>query len=165
MPKSESSYYAVRVGYKPGIYSTWEECKKQVNKFPGCRYKKFSKLSEAQAFIAGAKPTGTRSELKPEPTIIDRSSEDVSLTSTSMIKVWTDGCSLSNGKDGARAGVGVYWGAGDPKLPGPRQTNNRAEVMAIIRALETSYNSWIPNWEKNGWKTSTNKDVENKDLF
>ncbi|RHZ81409.1 hypothetical protein Glove_120g71 [Diversispora epigaea] len=103
--------------------------------------------------------------------------------------VWTDGCSLNNGRRGARAGVGVFWSVNDPrnlseKLPGPRQTNNRAEIMAIIRALETcpsdnvtleiktdsvyvmkAYKSWIPNWEKNGWKNKAKKDVENKDLF
>ncbi|KAG9290948.1 hypothetical protein G9A89_011098 [Geosiphon pyriformis] len=56
-------------------------------------------------------------------------------------------------------------------LPGSRQTNNRAEITAAIRALETCPNNyssleiktdsqylkkaielWIPKWEKNGWK-------------
>ena len=29
-------YYAVRVGKVPGIYQTWDECKKNVHGFPAC---------------------------------------------------------------------------------------------------------------------------------
>lgn len=67
-------------------------------------------------------------------------------------------------------------------LPGPRQTNQRAELTAIFRALEivpknlnvsiitdSKYGIdcvtvWCINWRKNGWKTSAGKAVENKDL-
>lgn len=67
-------------------------------------------------------------------------------------------------------------------LPGPRQTNQRAELTAILRALEivpkylnvsiitdSKYGIdcvtvWYINWRKNGWKTSAGKAVENKDL-
>ncbi len=67
-------------------------------------------------------------------------------------------------------------------LPGLRQTNQRAELTAIFRALEIvprnrdvtivtdsryaidCVTSWYVNWRKNGWKTSTGKTVENKDL-
>ena len=30
-----AKYYAVKNGRKPGIYSSWDECKKQVEKFKG----------------------------------------------------------------------------------------------------------------------------------
>lgn len=67
-------------------------------------------------------------------------------------------------------------------LPGPRQTNQRAELTAILRALEIVPKNlnvsiitdsrygidcvtiWYVNWRKNGWKTSAGKAVENKDL-
>ncbi|XP_016842207.1 ribonuclease H1 isoform X1 [Nasonia vitripennis] len=45
------SYYAVAKGRNPGIYSTWDECKAQVHKFPGPKYKKFGSESEAESFI------------------------------------------------------------------------------------------------------------------
>lgn len=47
-------YYAVKIGKEPGIYSTWDECKEQVNKFPGAIYKSFKTLEEAEKF-AGIK--------------------------------------------------------------------------------------------------------------
>jgi len=34
-------FYAVHRGVKPGIYATWDECKKQVDGFNGPIYKKF----------------------------------------------------------------------------------------------------------------------------
>lgn len=67
-------------------------------------------------------------------------------------------------------------------LSGARQTNQRAELTAILRALDvvprnrdvtivtdSSYaidcvTSWCINWRKNGWKTAAGKSVENKDL-
>jgi hypothetical protein len=29
--------------------------------------------------------------------------------------VYTDGCCFSNGRRGAKGGIGVYWGDGDPR--------------------------------------------------
>lgn len=46
------NYYAVRVGRVPGIYKTWDECKKQVHGFKGASYKKFSSLIDAKNFIS-----------------------------------------------------------------------------------------------------------------
>ena len=47
MPK----YYAVKVGRQPGIYTTWEECKSQVNGYSGAIYKSFATLQEAKVFM------------------------------------------------------------------------------------------------------------------
>lgn len=67
-------------------------------------------------------------------------------------------------------------------LPGARQTNQRAELTAILRALDIVPRNrdvtiitdsryaidcvtvWYINWRKNGWKTSAGKPVENKDI-
>jgi ribonuclease HI len=111
----------------------------------------------------------------------------VGLAENAKLRVYTDGSSLKNGKVGAFAGVGVYFGPLDNRniseaLPGPRQTNQRAELTAISRALDTvpkgrdvtivtdsrysidCVTVWYVNWRKNGWKTATGKAVENKDL-
>ncbi len=44
-------YYAVAVGKTPGIYFSWDDCKKQVNQFPGALYKSFKTIEEAEKFI------------------------------------------------------------------------------------------------------------------
>lgn len=44
-------YYAVKKGHKPGIYTSWDECKKQVEKFSGAVYKSFTSLEDAKNFI------------------------------------------------------------------------------------------------------------------
>lgn len=49
-----AKYYAVKVGKNPGIYLTWDECKDNVNGFPGALYKSFKTVEEAEAY-AGVK--------------------------------------------------------------------------------------------------------------
>ena len=46
-----SKFYAVKTGRNPGIYHTWEECRKQILGFSGARYKSFATMEEAEAFI------------------------------------------------------------------------------------------------------------------
>ena len=55
------------------------------------------------------------------------------------INVYTDGACVNNGKADARAGYGVFFGEQDDRNVSERykgpQTNNVAELLAIIRAL------------------------------
>ena len=44
-------YYAVRVGKVPGIYQTWDECKKNVHGFPAAEYKSFPSVEEAKSYM------------------------------------------------------------------------------------------------------------------
>ncbi|NP_001272818.1 ribonuclease H1 [Echinops telfairi] len=106
-----------------------------------------------------------------------------------FVVVYTDGCCSSNGRRRARAGIGVYWGPGHPlnvgiRLPG-RQTNQRAEIHAACKAIEQAktenikklvlytdsmftingITNWVKGWKKNGWRTSTGKEVINKEDF
>ncbi|KAI9751484.1 MAG: hypothetical protein M1815_001101 [Lichina confinis] len=105
-----------------------------------------------------------------------------------VLRIYTDGSSLKNGQGGAIGGIGVYFGDGDPRnisepLMGSRQTNNRAELTAIIRALDiaprnrdvriytdSSYSincvtDWFRTWRRNNWTLSNHKPVENRDLI
>lgn len=108
-------------------------------------------------------------------------------TDNSMLNIYTDGSSLGNGGRGAVAGVGVYFGPRNPNnlsepLPGTRQTNQRAELTAIQRALELAprnrpvtifsdsnyaikcVTEWFVKWRQNGWVNAAKKPVENKDI-
>lgn len=44
-------YYAVRIGRNPGIYHTWDECKRETMGFKGASFKKFSTREDAETFI------------------------------------------------------------------------------------------------------------------
>lgn len=48
---NKKDYYAVAVGRKVGIVSTWPECQKLVLKYPSARYKKFDNERDANLYI------------------------------------------------------------------------------------------------------------------
>lgn len=104
------------------------------------------------------------------------------------IEIFTDGSSRGNGTNGASAGYGVYFGPGDSRnlsarLPGSRQTNQRAELMAITEALKavpsnqaviiktdsqysiSCFTVWKTTWLRNGWRNARGGEVENRDLI
>ena len=47
----KKNYYAVKIGVRPGIYRTWDECKKNVHGFKGAIFKGFVTLEEAEEFM------------------------------------------------------------------------------------------------------------------
>jgi len=49
-PATKAAYYAVRVGRKTGVFRSWDETKKQIDRFPKPDFKKFSSLGEATAY-------------------------------------------------------------------------------------------------------------------
>ncbi|KIV92585.1 hypothetical protein, variant 2 [Exophiala mesophila] len=135
-------------------------------------------------------------KLSADGTIVNRTEEEKERTKIvpkdrdppGMLRIYTDGSSLKNGQVGARAGVGVYFGPQDPKnvseaLKGSKQTNQRAELTAILRALEiaprhrevTIYTdskysidcvtNWYKNWQRRNWTTADRKPVVNKDVI
>lgn len=94
---------------------------------------------------------------------------------------------MGNGRNDALAGIGVFYGDNDPRnicepLEG-KPTNNRAELMAAIRPLESvasnvhleirtdskyvikGVKEWSNGWRRNGWITSSGEPVLNVDLF
>ncbi|KAJ3141447.1 Ribonuclease H1 [Physocladia obscura] len=104
------------------------------------------------------------------------------------IDVYTDGACGGNGKAGARGGIGVFFGNGDARnisqsLPGPAQTNNRAELLAAIMALRAApanvfvnlytdscyvldgITKWIQGWKKRNWRSASGSQVLNQDLW
>ncbi|CAG8804891.1 18451_t:CDS:2, partial [Racocetra persica] len=87
------------------------------------------------------------------------------LNSNDKIVIYTDGSHKDNQK-GLYAGIGVYYEDGTKKitepLPGDLQTNNHAELYAVIRVLETCEDQLKVIEIKTD---SRFVDVKNKDLF
>lgn len=49
------SYYAVRKGRVPGIYTKWREAERQIYLFSGAEFKKFDTREKAEAYMRGVK--------------------------------------------------------------------------------------------------------------
>lgn len=110
-------------------------------------------------------------------------------------EIYVDGASRGNGKHTRPfSGYGVYYGPNDDRNAGVPMsaiddipaTNQRAELAAMLHALKDvaladsnekfiiksdsqytikAIREWLRNWESNGWKSTTGKPVQNKDLI
>jgi len=101
-----------------------------------------------------------------------------------QVEIYTDGACKGNPGPGGW-GVLLRSGATRKELYGgePGTTNNRMELMAVIRALEalkrpcavTLYldsqyvlkgiTEWLPGWKAKGWKTASRQPVKNAELW
>jgi ribonuclease HI len=100
------------------------------------------------------------------------------------VTIYTDGaCSGNPGPGGW--GVVLIYGKHRKELYGgePETTNNRMEMMAVIRAMEAlkrtskvdiytdsvyvmkGISEWMKKWKQNGWRTAAKKPVKNVDLW
>jgi ribonuclease HI len=98
--------------------------------------------------------------------------------------IYTDGACSGNPGPGGWGAV-LRYGSHLKEIHGGERatTNNRMELMAAIRALETlkkpsavqlytdskylldGITKWLPGWERNGWKTASKQPVKNADLW
>ena len=101
-----------------------------------------------------------------------------------VVKIYTDGACKGN-PDVGGWGVLLKVNGTEKELFGGERltTNNRMELLAVIRALEAltrrcnvqlhtdskyvqqGITEWIHGWKKNGWRTSARKPVKNDDLW
>ena len=63
--------YAVKKGRRPGIYTTWDACKAEVNGYPNAIFCKFKTKSEADAYMSTTPPISVRNNKTASPTIIN----------------------------------------------------------------------------------------------
>lgn len=195
-----AKFYAVAVGNPTGIYNDWSDASEAIKGVKGPKYKRFGSRAEAVAYI---KEFGNREAIealgekaddgdakKKKDSKKERDKDKAAAPDAEdggILKIYTDGSSRANGQLGARAGFGVFFGQGDPRnvsepLRGEPQTNQRAELTAIQRALEVApaeqdvqiitdsqysincVTKWAVGWRRNGWTTAGGEPVKNRDL-
>ena len=98
--------------------------------------------------------------------------------------IYTDGACRGNPGPGGWGAL-LRWNGHEKTLCGGETltTNNRMELMAAIRALESlkkpsavtlhtdsryvmdGATKWLARWKANGWKTADKKPVKNEDLW
>jgi ribonuclease HI len=101
-----------------------------------------------------------------------------------VVEVYADGACKGNPGPGGW-GVLMIAGSRERELHGgePTTTNNRMELTAVIRALESlpqgsrvrlytdsqyvqkGMTEWLSSWKRRGWRTADKKPVKNKDLW
>lgn len=106
------------------------------------------------------------------------------------ITIYTDGSSRGNPGPGGFASIVVFHNERVIEFGGHNEytTNNKMELVGVIEGLKVSLNnideniksvkvfsdskyvlqgisSWIHSWKKNGWRTSSKKEVLNRDLW
>ena len=100
------------------------------------------------------------------------------------VAIYTDGACKGNPGPGGWGALLQYRGRERELYGGEAATtNNRMELTAVIRALETlkrrsdvaiytdsqyvknGIETWIHAWKRNGWRTSDRKSVKNADLW
>ncbi len=173
-------FYVVWQGRETGIFTEWTTCKKQIEKFPGARYKSFKTREEAEAAFEGHTPTRSSSGAAKKPsnrqTVKTYTAADIAAMDLDT-KIYTDGgCEPNPGEAGS--GVAVYRNNKVDELwyglYNPNGTNNTAELNALHQALimakdeikkeksvaifcDSKYSiqcvtQWAVSWEKKGWK-------------
>lgn len=101
------------------------------------------------------------------------------------VDIYTDGACSGNPGPGGWGAV-LRYGTREKEIYGgepAETTNNRMELMAPIRALESltrpvvvrlhtdskyvldGVTKWLPRWKSNGWQTSGKQPVKNADLW
>lgn len=103
-----------------------------------------------------------------------------------MVEMYTDGACSGNPGPGGWAFILRHPSSGSEKTANGGEkatTNNRMELMAVIRGLEAlakpsrvelysdsqyvlkGLNEWMASWKKRGWKTASKQPVKNQDLW
>lgn len=170
-----SKYYAVKVGRKPGLYTSWEDCKDQIHKFPNAVYKSFKDKEDAQAFLEGKK------NVQKEPQINQNKNDYItSNNDTENVIAYVDG---SFNKNTNIYGYGVvllyngqsfeYKGCGnDPEAAKSR--NVAGELNGAMRAITETLKiipkpksitiyydySGIEMWANGNWKTNKKETIQ-----
>lgn len=119
----KSKYYVVWRGHKPGIYTSWEECQKQIFGFAKAHYKSYENYEMAK----DAFQKGKDSQSKPIKT--QRPEMDVH-------SICVDAACSGNPGDMEYRGVETHTGKEIFRVgPLPEGTNNIGEFLAIVHAL------------------------------
>lgn len=140
----KQKYYVVWHGVSPGIYSSWTDCKLQINGFEGAVYKSFDTKEEAEKayssspylYVGKKKTVAT----PPPSSLQDVPSDRTDTVLPLPLEVQAEALAVDaacSGNPGAMEYRGVYLRTGETVFHfGPIYgTNNIGEFLAIVHAL------------------------------
>lgn len=133
MGKTKNNYFVVWDGKTPGIYASWNECKRQTDGYPGAKYKGFATREEAEKAMNSScwEYIGKNVKAKaPDPALMAK----YGLPNMESLSV-DAACS---GNPGAMEYQGVYTRTGEVVFkqgPFTEGTNNIGEFLALVHGL------------------------------
>lgn len=166
-------YYAVRTGRNPGIYRTWDQCKKQVMGYPAAQYKGFATEEEAQAFMnsgetrtagdqAGNKGTKLSADFEPDMSRVPEGAALAFVDGSYDISTHRYGCgAVILTKEGQHTISKAFESNEESSL-----RNVAGEIMGAVSAIEwaiennlkslTIYHDYmgVGMWGRGEWKTN-----------
>jgi ribonuclease HI len=127
---AKQKFYVVWEGHTPGIYDTWEACKRQVDGFQQAKYKRFESRAEAEKALKSKYWDYIKKTSAATPTAKSPASSII------RDSIATDAACSGNPGDMEYQGVHIATG----KLifhmgPLAEGTNNIGEFLAIVHAL------------------------------
>lgn len=131
-PSSRRRFYVVWEGRSPGIYDSWEECRDQVEGFPGARYKSFATQDAATAAFRG-RPEDHMAFLRKLADVKDAPVDYSQIPGIRLDAIAVDGACSHNPGPMEYRGVRVADGKEIFRV-GPLEggTNNIGEYLALI---------------------------------
>lgn len=133
--KTGQKYYVVWRGFKPGIYTSWDECKKQVEGFEKAQYKSFPSLEEAEN--AFRQSYESIRELKGKKNLLELKTDKKPILNSLSVDA------ACKGNPGILEFRGVYTDTGTEifnRGPYDEGTVNIGEFLAIVLGL-----AWLKN--------------------
>jgi ribonuclease HI len=172
---SKKKFFVVWEGKEPGIYRSWEECKRQIHGFEGARFKGFSTEAEArEAMVSPCWDYIGKNAIVKKP-----SAEEIAKYGVPNFESLSVDAACS-GNPGAMEYRGVYSKTGQEIFrqgPFKRGTNNIGEFLALVHGLAflKQKNSPLPLYTDSetalAWlkakkaRTKLEKDDSNTELF
>lgn len=128
--KKKNKFYVVWLGLNPGIYSSWDDCRMQVNGYQGAKYKGYETEKEAaKAWEAGAETSLMLAPKNRKKALLNKIGIQIPSISVDAA------CS---GNPGKLEYQGVWTDNGDPLFhwgPVDLGTVNVGEFLAIVHGL------------------------------
>ena len=127
-------YYAVRKGFKTGIFTTWDECQSYVHGFSNAEFKSFSSESEAKEYLNNDVTSYHEESPKKDSTAILKNIAYVDGSFDGYSKTYGFGGFIIYEENGKKC-VRVVQGAGNnPEMS--KMRNVAGEISGAMRIVE-----------------------------
>ncbi|MGO3690814.1 ribonuclease H [Psychroflexus sp. S27] len=124
---AKKKFYVVWDGWEPGIYKSWDECKKMIKNYKSAKYKSFKTLEEAQSALQ----KGFFEYHKTKDQLSAKALEEINFKSISVD-------AASSGNPGKMEYRGVITKTKEELFkigPFEQGTNNIGEFLALVHGL------------------------------